>query len=127
MLKVFLSMILLLSFQAASMPEQPVIDLNKQYQIDNDMWFEGKLPPAHVVLVHMKDLMGQTSIDGDHVDVVLDSESNVTISTIRLTLFHEECHIEEWPGPNSTEDQHGPKWQGCMQRLAREGAFAKVW
>lgn len=129
MFKSLLVAVLTLSLQIipVPLPSSPlVVDLNKQYQIDNDMYFEGKLPPATVRYEKMKDLMGETTMGADRADIVIDTESNVAVSTVRLTLFHEECHVKEWP-KSAFEDEHGPRWQGCMQRLAREGAFAKIW
>ena len=39
----------------------------------------------------------------------------------KMDVLHETCHIAVKSGG------HGPKWQACMHRLAREGAFDKLW
>jgi predicted SprT family Zn-dependent metalloprotease len=38
-----------------------------------------------------------------------------------MTLLHEQCHVATY---DEIQD-HGPKWQACMLRLDRMGAFRK--
>jgi hypothetical protein len=129
----FLLSLLLLMLPALAFPAQDQtssqydapMDLNQRYRLDNDQWFEGKLVPASVTVISSEEFMGRTTMTADYAQIYIDAGSNIAWSTVRLTLFHEECHVEEWPLPN--EDPHGKRWQQCMQRLAKEGAFAKIW
>ena len=41
----------------------------------------------------------------------------------RTTLLHEMCHL----ATESERVSHGPRWQREMRRLARIGAFDKIW
>ena len=51
------------------------------------------------------------------------------ISVIELrNLLHESCHVQVFIEEKEDEfDDHGPKWQSCMHRLANMGAFNALW
>lgn len=42
-----------------------------------------------------------------------------------LTLLHEMCHLNLWC--QKIRAHHGPKFQAEMKRLAKLGAFEKIW
>jgi len=43
---------------------------------------------------------------------------------LKMNMLHEQCHIATW---GQEFDDHGPKFQACMLRLANQGAFNSLW
>lgn len=101
--------------------------LNLWYQGINEEYFSSTLPKNVEVkwgdLTLLKD-MGVTNrhADGSYT-IVLDPKQNPNRRIAEFTEYHEICHIATPP----EVDQHGPKFQACMLRLAQEGAFKDLW
>ncbi len=103
------------------------LTLGQQYFADNARYFANKLPDNVLVFyapISQEGDMGDTSDCGKQICIRLDPDYNKSLRVARMTLFHEECHAATL----GTElDQHGPRWQACMYRLATVGAFADLW
>jgi hypothetical protein len=111
--------------------------LQRQYEIDNDAYFDGSLPRDiqvvwsdiprdadgdYVMAVTDQDVLGNSS------RIEIDTKSNITGVTEQLSLFHELCHVSTGPYVRAHgEDPHGPAFTACMHRLADERAFEGLW
>ena len=106
--------------------------LQQRYQDLNNWYFDGSLPKNAVVgwadipLDHSLYVMGD--ITEDSLKIEIDTKSNITKSTVDLTLLHEMCHsaTQDYERAHN-EDLHGPRFQACMMNLAKEGAMQDIW
>ncbi len=113
--------------------------LKQYYLADNDVYFNRVLPKDADVQwgdIPLEDgvyVMGRTDFwpGTGKLSIVIDRRSNVTTSQALFTLFHEECHAQNYVrGVEISEDDkisHGPEFQKCMKNLAAVGAFKDVW
>lgn len=101
----------------------------KLYQKHNKEYFGGKLRKARVVSsedpVKFGDL-ADTFWPGEEPLIMIAPSKMATLNAAELVLFHEQCHVEGGP-PKDGVDNHGPRWKGCMRRLALSGAFEDLW
>ncbi len=112
-------------------------DLQAWYNGYNQKYFQHELPeagsfsPPDVIIdfrLNDPDKMGVTvfgSVDG-YIHMSFNPAFIKSTKTLRLTMLHEMCHIEGFV-EDVHELDHGPKWQGCMHRLANQGAFEELW
>lgn len=97
--------------------------LNKEEARINKEYFQGKLPKTTVEWFNADDSIGLTTCGEDSCNIYLNPKYNLAEVQAEMSLFHETCHVATY-----TEDfEHGHKWQGCMHRLAMEGAFESSW
>lgn len=104
--------------------------LRQWYISYNDTLFQNELPAD--VDVEWADLsayraMGMTFNDGKHYKIDIDDKYNPAETTRNETLIHEMCHIEVSYVEGDEIDDHGPKWQGCMLRIAEHHGFDQIW
>lgn len=106
----------------------PAPEMAEEYAEFNRKYFSEKLPKNTVVvwsreLAAMGD-MGLTITDGERFTIFLDIQMK-EIGYERAaseTLLHEICHVDVFP-----YGDHGGPFQGCMESLAKRGAFRAVW
>ena len=108
--------------------------LIENFQHYNDGWFDGALPQNTKILYYdagpdfaIGETDQSTYADGT-VQYVISVNSYYDRSP-REALFtevHELCH-EAIDMKGGEFEEHGPRWQGCMQRLAAAGAFENLW
>lgn len=103
-------------------------ELVKDYEPLNDAWFDGKLP--HDTTVSYNEASGRyigvTHQVGDHFDIFINSYYDRSVNEAEFTELHEMCHVAVAVSGYEYE-QHGPRWQRCMLRLAQQGAFTELW
>jgi hypothetical protein len=119
-------------------PADVDMDLTAWYNGYNQMYFNNELPkagtlspPDVIIDFHLRDpkKMGVTifgEADG-YIRMSFNPDYIKSEKTLRLTLLHEQCHIELFVEDVHTLDDHGPEWQACMLRLAEKGAFHDLW
>ena len=122
------------SFQFdTSAEEQQFVDT--WYAAMNETYFDNKLPKDTRIEIHIippdreaKYTIGQTTPLGDgHYLIELDPRFNLSGNQEALTLDHEMCHVYLEQRDGDGDRNHGPRFQGCMQRLAIEHAFSDLW
>jgi SprT-like family protein len=104
----------------------PDLRLMKFYEDGNRQYFDNKLPHNTIVSFdtpeHENSAATTAEHDG-HFVIRIDPKINNIWQMAEMTEYHEMCHVETF-----TElDEHGPKWQACMHRLANAGAFDNLW
>ena len=112
-------------------PKHQKTTFNKEavatYDSLNTEWFFNKLPVAKVYLSKPpcdNGCLGYTHKEDNGIySIYIDPKMNPAGVERQLTLFHEMCHVETY----GADMQHGPKWVGCMRRLAADGAFDYLW
>ena len=118
-----ITLALLLTALGAFCREQRM-DLQAEYANYNAVYFADALPKDTRVIwadLTAKSRMGETESENGHYTIRIDRTTNVTVSTIRLTLVHEMCHVKV-PDPF-----HGSQFQSCMMDLAAAGALNDLW
>lgn len=69
--------------------------------------------------MHDERKMGKTQCWDDHCLISLDPSYNEAFPAAKATLLHEMCHVKT----RFEVEEHGPKWDTCMDTLWVEGAF----
>lgn len=114
-----------------SLSPAPPVDLQVWFAGYNEMYFNDALPKTVLVDWHLNDprYLGLTDYEehGEYYHIMLNPEYNKSGKTARLTLLHEMCHVSLRHDDDVEFDQHGPKWQACMHRLANAGAMEDLW
>lgn len=101
----------------------------KLHQKHNKEYFGGKLRATTVISSDDPAKFGdeaETLWAGEVPTIKIAPSKMATLNAAELVLFHEECHVEGGP-PQDGVDGHGPRWKGCMRRLALSGAFEDLW
>lgn len=106
--------------------------LHKLYASYNRRFFAGKLPKDAQIRWSNKplpcDAVGMCSYDrGDGLaEILVSSKLRRWTAFAYSTLLHEMAHLSLFVG-GYTRGDHGRKFQREMRRLARVGAFRKLW
>jgi predicted metal-dependent hydrolase len=101
--------------------------LKKQYRAYNQKYFGGKLPDVWVRWAEDNDdLKSECQAKkllacADGHGIIFNPWMKGKRNLQRFTLLHEMVHVK-YP-----EHYHGPRFQKEMMRLAKLGAFAKLW
>ena len=101
--------------------------LIENYRHMNDGYFDGDLP-ANVQIEYATDRnrpIGQTTY-ATPISIFVNSYYDRSEREALLTEDHEMCHVYVYETGGEAID-HGPRWVGCMHRLADEGAFDQLW
>lgn len=94
--------------------------LRRRFLYLNRRYFRSRLPHATMVQWKpMKNLMGLCMIDPPLIQ--LDTAIRPWSRVWELTLLHEMAHL------STGDTSHGRRWMREMMRLARAGAFNKLW
>lgn len=105
----------------------------------NRRYFRGSLPSLPVMWHRpllsggRRTFAGQFVVmeDGEHANIIIDPklQKRKMWSFIESTLLHEMVHAYLWNRNErpSAYNGHGKKFQKEMQRLARVGAFDRLW
>lgn len=100
----------------------------------NNEFFDGKLPATTVHFAdNLKTLQGQDAQEmtypGNPWRIAIMSESSNNTTEWEELELHGMCHVATDSntviGPEF--DDHGPRWQKCMIRLADIGAMKGIW
>ena len=122
------------SFQFSSPAEEQRF-VDTWYAATNETYFDNKLPKDTQIEIHVippdsdaEYTIGQTTPLGDgHYLIELDPRFNLSGNQEAMTLDHEMCHVYLDQRDGDGDAKHGPRFQGCMQRLAIENAFNDLW
>jgi len=114
--------------------KKPSAYLRRKYNEYNDRYFKGRLPLGREVrlLVCSEDKMVNTGVFGEYEDFEIRIEKKAygrprEKSQAQSTLLHEMVHMDlDFLGVDE-KDQHGPRFQKGMLRLAKLGAFRDLW
>ncbi len=87
----------------------------------NRRFWKGKLP-RDVQVRWKRGLSVAAWYDGDRL-ITINSYLKGWECLVKMTLLHEMAHVST----RSECQEHGPRWQAEMRRLARDGAFAPFW
>jgi hypothetical protein len=103
--------------------------LRRQYLKYNDIYFDGKLPFDLLVYWEPSDGQLAQTIELEcpeqgetELAIRIDPTLRFSKAMWKMTLLHECCHIKLHPYLG-----HGQKFQREMLRLARAGAFNRLW
>jgi hypothetical protein len=119
-------------------PTDTDVHLDAWYNSYNHQYFNGELPeagtlspPDVIIDFHLSDpkKLGITifgEADG-YIRMSFNPDYIKSQNTLKMTMLHEQCHIELFVEDIHTLDDHGPEWQACMLRLAEKGAFHDLW
>ena len=104
--------------------------LDTWYATYNHEYFQDELPKNVVITRNLTDdsFSAFTFYTDNWFHIAINPRLNIDPGAEKMTLLHESCHIyiavtHEDNEPNN----HGPKWQACMHRLANENAFESLW
>lgn len=95
-------------------------ELRRAYAFYNKRYFEGQLPDKMVVK-WSRSLKGYGCFNDNGIRLAYWMKSHWMLWNI--TLLHEMAHV----ATDSEKAEHGPRWNREMHRLARIGAFDKLW
>jgi hypothetical protein len=111
------------------------IDLQAYYDALNQEFYDNKLPEAIVRFTNKpygQDENGNTvravglSFPTEPKQIMIDDVMKDYPVVAYETLAHEQCHV--YVDKFTPEfDEHGPKFQKCMLKLAEAGALAHLW
>lgn len=94
----------------------------------NETVFYGALPKSMRITwenLEAFNEVGDVQKDSDGVwHIRLDRKYNPVGRQTILTMIHEDCHLVTW---GQEFDDHGPKFEACMLRVAESGALHDVW
>lgn len=122
-------------YQKADSANEGSPELTLEYDYVNARYFGGSLPFVEVQI--SKDDQSQWESDDKWIaqtttcgprcfNIVISDPFTPALKQKQWALMHEMCHV--YDSITGFELQaHGPKWQGCMLGLAKEGAFTFVW
>ncbi len=94
-------------------------NLKRAFLSYNRQWFGNRLSTDIIVRWTNLDDMGDYA-DGE---IRINRALARWKSAWRLTLLHEMAHVET----DSEHASHGKRWLRVMHRLAKQGAFNKLW
>jgi len=124
----------LLLFLTATLFAKPIRSddrhLDVWYAAYNHEYFQDSLPKTTVITRNLADdrFMAQTFYENGYYHIAINPRYNESGKTEKLNLLHESCHLYIFVTHEDDEyDDHGPKWQACMHRLADENAFEQLW
>jgi hypothetical protein len=113
---------------------EPSPQLAEFYREFNREWFGGRLPadtrlywmPARMAnrSGHLAEVWGTRKQHRPITNFKISVSNRIRFSSrlVVRVLLHEMAHISTGLGA-----QHGPRWQREMLRLAKAGAFARLW
>ncbi len=103
--------------------------LDEWYTAYNHMYFQDELPKTVVITRNLQDdrFMAITDYSDGLYHIGINPRYNLSTKTERINLLHEQCHILGFVEHDDEFDQHGPKWQACMLRIAKSGGFNDLW
>lgn len=96
--------------------------LTKAYKLYNRKYFGGRLPNPPEVTVRWEDIEESLMGYQEGTEIAISRKYRYSNSIWRLTLLHEMVHLAT-PGGHA----HGKEFQGRMLKLAKAGAFKKLW
>jgi hypothetical protein len=105
------------------------------YKATNETYFDNKLPLDTKIEIHeippdvnSDYTVAQTTPLGNGQYLIeIDPRFNLIGDEEALSLDHEVCHVFLLQQNNNGDTKHGARFQGCMKRLADEGAFQDLW
>jgi hypothetical protein len=105
--------------------------LHRLYQDYNVEYFAARLPDAIVNITTDKNpgwaaLTTPPSSKQDRYQITISTSWLPAPRSQFEALLHEMCHVSVEQHGGEFEE-HGPKWQACMLRLAEKGAFRFAW
>jgi hypothetical protein len=115
----------------SAVPIMTQTELQAWYKSYNNLYFNNHLPRninIEWVDLHSKLRMGETQctqtlkLDGPSelsCVIRLDPVYNLAFPVAKATLLHEMCHVKTY----DEFDDHGRRWQACMQELWMDKAF----
>lgn len=92
------------------------------YAAYNRRYFRSRLPKDITLRWTSRLPNGYGLFDGDNT-IYINRDHRKWKKMWRLTLLHEMAHL----ATASEKAEHGPQWLREMRRLARIGAFNKLW
>lgn len=106
-------------------------DMTNMYQQYNEAFFYGALPVDRTKIKFMDSDLNMASLthyQDDTWGILIDRKSNPYEKMAELSIAHESCHqYDHIQGLDEGLDHHSNNFQKCMQRLAAQGAFEKLW
>lgn len=102
--------------------------LHRLYRRLNRKWFSNKLP--HDTIVAWEPRLNRIPIQAQLVDedeplvILHNPHLRHLTNLVEFNMLHEMAHIATL---NKESDDHGPRFQREMMRLARAGAFERIW
>lgn len=122
-------------------PKYTTQDLQDFYNLTNKDYFLGQLPSdtsfeivaglsqnveglPPVEVVALSHCGFKTSLSGKNCYIKINPRFNSTISELKISELHEECHIKTW---RLESNDHGFLWKSCMVSLADRGAMDDLW
>jgi predicted SprT family Zn-dependent metalloprotease len=112
-----------------AVPVHPEVNLNAWYEGYNHAYFNDTLPATVVISHNLHDdrFMALTEYANGFYHIEFNPKYEPSPKQARETLLHEQCHLEQLVSGEVEFEDHGPKWQACMHRLANQGALEDLW
>src|ERR1700683_2224244 len=101
--------------------------LSDWYAAFNHQWLADRLPRDTEVSYGKCPILGVQACsykNKGHYVIHMVALYNMAPDQAHFNLLHEQCDLDSW---DVEIDEHGPKWQACMLRLANAGAFHDLW
>lgn len=101
-----------------------VEQLQNQYAVDNDRFFDDKLPKKVVIDYGETNpqYMATTAFRENEFHISLNPTFARAERVDKYLLLHEACHMDTW----SEGVEHGPDWRVCMLKIDAQGGFREI-
>lgn len=130
-MKFKLALCLLILAPLSSISPAKIQPLDIWYQAYNATLFSGELPDKIEIDHQLRDpnKMAETKCEliSRVCRINMNPDYEISSSITRMTLIHEQCHIDLFILQEYELDQHGPKWESCMHDKADKKAFDNLW
>lgn len=124
MKKIFILILLALAVSTRSdarMHVPPTVkEIENQYRIFNEQYFDNKLPKDVVIdYSESVDMASTMKMRDGRFHIAFNDKFVAAPRIMNIVLIHEQCHVKTW------EEilKHGPLWRTCMLTLDATGAF----
>jgi predicted SprT family Zn-dependent metalloprotease len=122
--------LLFLFLVKAVVPAQPD-NLQQWYQYYNAALFNHELPDKIEIDHQLHDDSNMAITECGNVSKICRIDMNPDFEhgyrIRRETLLHEMCHVDVFALNGAELEEHGPRWQRCMHRVADENGFEDLW
>ena len=104
--------------------------LEKLYAVNNEAYFQNKLPKVITIELSEERDMATTFCNGSGNCIIKFNLRYTAAERVAdFTILHEMCHVKVWGKEEDDLGQevaHGRLWRSCMLQLDQAGAFREI-